>query len=367
MSMKGTFPTKLTRQECRHCMSLTLPGLDKTFEVWFPKNRLPVCNRCKKNYKTRELCRTRDSHKDLPWTKTSICITLDHSCIDSSNKYVDGPFVAQTVPNQPFCYKNDMDTTLPICATCKSKNYTRSYCRSKMKHRHLPWNTVYVVLSADRGVQSKDSLKKKKVVPQREGGDDINEIDESKTFLLSVSSKSCTINWLAYDENSTDTKRMPSAPFAQCHAQQSDFLPSRQFFNMQQESNMVQNISHQNSANYYQTEHWQQPNSYNEMRYSNGQQFHFCQETQFPYFPQVADETERTHQMQLQGLRRPHPVQQPSHSEPYQNERINYHVQPSHQNMRGYAPMREYESNQFENVEGWTNPNHKSLSAPSLL
>ena len=123
----------------------------------FPDRKLPVCLTCKRNYKTRELCRTRDGHITLPWTTTYICITLDKSCIDSDGKLRDdAEFKARSLSaQQPFCFKRDMDSGTAICHACKEKNYTRHYCREKLKHRQLPWPSAYAVLSVP-GKESAD-------------------------------------------------------------------------------------------------------------------------------------------------------------------------------------------------------------------
>eukprot|EP00957_Ditylum_brightwellii_P038641 2920904-Ditylum_brightwellii.AAC.1 len=58
-----------SNQKRGHCLTFKLPALDKTLDVEFPSGRLPVCVRCKKNYKTKTICRSRDLHKHLPWTE----------------------------------------------------------------------------------------------------------------------------------------------------------------------------------------------------------------------------------------------------------------------------------------------------------
>lgn len=128
-------------------LRFTPPGFKHPIDVPFPGRCLPVCERCKKNFKTREHCRTRDCHTGLPWSDTFLCITLDSSCTNEDNKLLDGPFMAKPVTSQPYCLQGEIDPKTPICAPCKDKNYTRTYCRNNKKHRQLPWSTVYVVLS----------------------------------------------------------------------------------------------------------------------------------------------------------------------------------------------------------------------------
>ena len=130
-------------------LTTTLPGFTNPVSLPFPEKCLPVCIRCKKNYKTRELCRVRDGHTDLPWSLTYVCVSLDESCIDpQTGRIIDGPFESRSLDfHQPFCEKEKVPGTTPICASCKEKNYTRAYCREKQKHNQLPWSTVYVSLT----------------------------------------------------------------------------------------------------------------------------------------------------------------------------------------------------------------------------
>lgn len=143
----------------RNFIKYLIPGLQNTIEIPFPDNKLPVCKRCKKNYKTRELCRIRDCHDDLPWNTTYICVTLDESCFTRNSngdlQLVDEDsmqYVATSLPDppMPYCAKKGHigGAKSPICMACRNKNYTRHHCREKQKHRQLPWGTVYVLLSA---------------------------------------------------------------------------------------------------------------------------------------------------------------------------------------------------------------------------
>mmetsp|Transcript_10218 Transcript_10218/g.12933 ORF Transcript_10218/g.12933 Transcript_10218/m.12933 type:complete len:515 (-) Transcript_10218:223-1767(-) len=128
-------------------LRFTPEGFKYSIDVPFPGRVLPVCARCKKNYKTREHCRTKECHTGLPWNDTFLCITLDASCTGPDNKLLDGPFMAQGVSNTAYQYATEIDPKTPSCGPCKEKNYTRTYCRSNKKHRALPWSTVYVMLS----------------------------------------------------------------------------------------------------------------------------------------------------------------------------------------------------------------------------
>lgn len=133
-------------------LRFTPPGFRYPIDVQFPPRCLPVCERCKKNFKTREHCRGRDCHTDLAWCETYVCVSLDNSCTGEDGRLLDGPFVAKVVPPIAFNLKGDLNPLTPICAPCKDKNYTRTYCRQNKKHRQLPWSTVYVIVSLKPGV-----------------------------------------------------------------------------------------------------------------------------------------------------------------------------------------------------------------------
>jgi len=128
-------------------LSFTPPGFKQTLNVKFPDCRLAVCEKCKKNYKTRDMCRVRNAHTEEPWTTAYICITLDDSCTHEG-KYVDKPLTVRMVQWQPYCVKQPFSAKTPVCAACKKTNRTRSFCRERHQHRQLPWCTVYVILSA---------------------------------------------------------------------------------------------------------------------------------------------------------------------------------------------------------------------------
>ena len=139
----------MTMKPYRNCtLSYTPPGFQHSIEIPFSAKGLSVCEKCKKNYKTRELCRHRYGHTALPTGLTYICITLDSSCTKEDGCLIDGKLIAQSIPRQPYLMKKDINGSLPICSVCKEKNYTRAYCRNKLSHKMVPWNTNYVVLSA---------------------------------------------------------------------------------------------------------------------------------------------------------------------------------------------------------------------------
>lgn len=237
----------------QNILTFTPPGFNQSLNVKFPDSRLAVCERCKKNFKTRDMCRVRNTHTTPPWTTAYICLTLDDSCTDTDGKYIDKPLTVRMVQWQPYQVKEPFDPKTPVCSACKKTNRTRSFCRERHKHRHLPWCTVYVLLSAlekadpatvvadpsrpvednvkketdadadgskatdnkdassprtaadeASAVESKtsDSVDGENIKPSNgkkaegEVSDDINEIAESRTFLAKVNCKGTTIHWL---------------------------------------------------------------------------------------------------------------------------------------------------------------------------
>lgn len=200
------------------------------------------------------MCRVRNTHTTAPWTTAYICLTLDDSCTDAEGKYIDKPLTVRMVQWQPYQVKEPFDPKTPVCSACKKTNRTRSFCRERHKHRHLPWCTVYVLLSAleaadpatvvadpskpivhvkqegdldgDKGepkesdgkiaaspsegadeasaAESKTSenVDGENIKPDEgkkasmEPSDDIHDIAESRTFLAKVNCQGTTIHWL---------------------------------------------------------------------------------------------------------------------------------------------------------------------------
>lgn len=259
-------------------LTFTPPGFKQAINVKFPDSRLPVCVSCKRNFKTKDMCRVRNQHTRPPWTTAYICMTLDASCTDEDGKYVDKPFVVRMVQWRPYNVMEDFppNSKTPVCATCKKTNRTRSFCRDRHKHRKLPWCTVYVMLSTQESadpstvvaapsrkidtakhtdeennqvkinssspsskVKAKESATTTQTdkhqlsestteevneqsttaaktktsasdVPKRRstmGGDDINDIPESRTMLIQINDEETTISWLrlSLEDESTMT------------------------------------------------------------------------------------------------------------------------------------------------------------------
>ena len=194
-----------------HCCTVHPPGFPRAFDVPFPERRLPVCDRCKRNFKSRDLCRKRDGHRSLPWQATYVAITLDDSVLvegpDGHLTCADVP-VAATLAGTPLMCLGPADGSMasePICKVCREKNHTRDHCRNASGHTTPPWNTTYVRLVADPNPQKRQPKKKyKKSVGTDEpcgrpagiadGDDDaLKRVHESRTFLLKFSSKMMTV------------------------------------------------------------------------------------------------------------------------------------------------------------------------------
>lgn len=217
------------------------PGMPRAFDVPFPERKLPVCIRCKKNYRSRELCRQRDEHKALPWQTTYVVVTLTDAVLekgeDGNLSVADIPMIAE-LQDMPELCRGPADGFMqkePICKVCKEKNYTRDYCRNTSKHTTPPYQAVYVKLVAKQS-DDDDHLrpaKRKKRKPEENAdgkprpdpdnpdeataefeSDDLTEIHKSKTFFAAISSKKITVKWcehILYPEVA-EIPQQPSAP-----------------------------------------------------------------------------------------------------------------------------------------------------------
>jgi hypothetical protein len=220
-----------------HTMAFSPPGFPKqAIGIPFPECRLPVCERCKKNYKTRELCRNRDRHTSLPWTETYVCITVDESCSPPEQKDSlkdGGIFLAEQAEPMPYRLPDEVaDKDTPICTFCKEKNYTKAYCRIKQGHRELPWNTVYAKLTTgdasswpnpedrNQSVIGKNGVivfpREEGSHPEKivEGSDELSKIPESRTFVAKVSNSSCLVKVSHFVTKSFNDKKTVAPCFA---------------------------------------------------------------------------------------------------------------------------------------------------------
>lgn len=203
------------------------PGMPRSFEVPFPERKLPVCDRCKKNYRSRELCRQRDGHKALPWQSTYVVVTLSDDVLEKGSdgetlQYADIPVAAelQQIPEMCRGPADGIMAREPICKVCKERNYTRDHCRNTLHHTTPPYQCVYVKLvplppeGADSGRMRPAKRKKKRAEENADGiprpnlplpdevveveqhkSDDLTEIHPSKTFYAIISSKKISVKW----------------------------------------------------------------------------------------------------------------------------------------------------------------------------
>ena len=224
----------------KNSLVFTPAGLGQEITIQFPRKSrsLLVCKKCKKNYKSREICRSNSGHTSLPWNVVYLCIVIDDSCLTSNSStckkefITDGKLSGRVIENQEFeMKKKSFNSSLPVCKSCKQKNYTRSYCRNQKKHLHLPWNTDYVVLSKTNNsttVTSDDVLFKEKSstgtsnnmaticnkeneIAVDEKQDNIHDIDDSRVFLLAVSCYSSSLYWLQPNDDALKTSLQCSA------------------------------------------------------------------------------------------------------------------------------------------------------------
>mmetsp|Transcript_11303 Transcript_11303/g.27254 ORF Transcript_11303/g.27254 Transcript_11303/m.27254 type:complete len:465 (+) Transcript_11303:752-2146(+) len=262
----------------KNILTFTPPGFRQSLNVKFPDGRLAVCEKCKKNFKTKDMCRVRNGHNAPPWTTAYICITIDDACLDEEGKWIDRPMTVRMVNWRPYAVKKPFHPKTPVCSACKRTNRTRSFCRERHQHRQLPWCTVYVLLSpldqadpstvvagaskpvepSDEDSKSPPGAIKSENSPSsasdgrangekseadtngdaRKGaqaadvasassetissdvddqGDDINDIAEGRTFLAKVNSRGCSIHWLEIVEDDTPTPTYAS-PLANAYA-----------------------------------------------------------------------------------------------------------------------------------------------------
>ena len=201
-------------QETQVCLVAPAHGLPYSFDVPFPPRKLPVCCRCKKNFKSRDICRVRDGHRALPWAATNVVVTITDEVLsraeDGTLSYLDIPVTAE-LKNIPELCKGPAGTFMtsqPICRVCKDKNYTRDYCRNTCKHTTPPSSTIYVKLVPLTNDNVLPRKKKRKMEEEaldnakgEEGededtedkSDDLSIIHESKTFFMIMSAEKITV------------------------------------------------------------------------------------------------------------------------------------------------------------------------------
>jgi len=217
-------------------LTILIPGLKLPIDIQFLDGKLPVCQRCKKSFKTRELCRIRGGHTSIPWNTTYLCVSFDDTCLTLNRmgevclvdeELMHRRFTARMLDMPPLplhikkIHKDDAVRS-PICTPCKEKSYAKHYCRETQQHLQLPWVTIYIMLSAvphyepiDRilsqtseyGISLSDWNKNKSPVNIIKGNklvgkdciDDIQKVQKSRSCLLTINSSSSTLHWLETD------------------------------------------------------------------------------------------------------------------------------------------------------------------------
>jgi hypothetical protein len=172
-------------------LRFTPPGFTSIIDVPFPGRNLPVCEKCKKNFKTREHCRNRECHTGLPWSECFVCVSLDPSCTKEDNTLRPGPFISRLIPPQPLCIPGEVDPETTLCGMCKDKNYTRVHCRVNKKHHQVPWNTVFITLSydpnhhlPDYGEAETSNRKRQPRIKKRKKDDNVEHEEEGGNLPL---------------------------------------------------------------------------------------------------------------------------------------------------------------------------------------
>jgi hypothetical protein len=215
----AALPSPGKKADSTQSCTVHLPYLPQPFDVPFPVRTLPVCLRCKKNYRSRELCRQRDEHKALPWQTVYVVVTLTDEVLEKGE---DGKLSVANIPvvaelqGMPEMCRGPADGFMskqPICKICKEKNYTRDYCRITSKHTTPPYQAVYVKLvrKSDSVDMARAFKKKKRKLEENADGkplpdpenpvidvdvgqsDDLTEIHQSKTIFGEIHAKKIVV------------------------------------------------------------------------------------------------------------------------------------------------------------------------------
>ncbi|KAL7547277.1 hypothetical protein ACHAWF_010599 [Thalassiosira exigua] len=189
----------------------------------FPPLRLPVCGDCKRNFRTRDWCRSVRCHAAPPWTAAYVCVSLDDSCLGADGRMrpgvelvadpseggqyrvADGPEDLLPPSKEPIKGTGKVaarrgvgvklsladDADAPCCPACKGADLGRVECREERGHGALPWNTVFVRFSAADGGGYKGGE------DGEDEGEDIEAVKvPTRTFLWVISTKRSSVHWL---------------------------------------------------------------------------------------------------------------------------------------------------------------------------
>lgn len=222
----------------KECWSifLPIPGIVHPLKIRFPSGKLPVCRKCKAQYKTRKYCRDHPrNHDSMPWSPTFISLTFDNSCFvfegQGDLQLKSGIFTTKIIEESEALHtkykikkhsfsllnkkeencaiatatSTKQEQPLPMCFSCKQKRYTGAYCRGK-PHQFLPWSTLYFQVSCE--VSSNTSLDNDKA--QQNIPTIFDCVDRrSRTLFIQVYSDTdeCKAEWV--EENDEETEKRP--------------------------------------------------------------------------------------------------------------------------------------------------------------
>lgn len=177
--------------------------------------KTPVCAACKKTNRTRSFCRARHMHRQLPWCTVFVLL----SAVDSTD-----PSTVVAAPSRPVAPeeqgneekesndegikpKEEPDTTKPEDSVTIKPEDSEATTTAVYDTKTIDSKTPEKAENPENGETSNENPESEKppspdndkAVQQPEPnpeGDDINEIDPSRTFLVKVSTKSISIHWL---------------------------------------------------------------------------------------------------------------------------------------------------------------------------
>ena len=206
--------------------------------------KTPVCAACKKTNRTRSFCRDRHKHRELPWCTVFVLL----SAVESTD-----PSTVLATPSGPV-QKDEKQSVSNI--TNEEKYHQEQTIESKKEEaasvqsdtgdekKSTKSDEQAEARKSEEDVQGRDGVFsdleiKKKTAKEEEGilsatpthikgkaekkgssgenimkeeGDDINDIDPSRTFLVKVSTKLISIHWLDLAEGHASSAAEVKAP-----------------------------------------------------------------------------------------------------------------------------------------------------------
>lgn len=194
--------------------------------------KTPVCAACKKTNRTRSFCRARHMHRQLPWCTVFVLL----SAVESTD-----PSTVVAAPSRPVQPGEENEKKISEVNHIKTsaESALRNICKVE---ENSETTAVYDVkpltekMEDDPNKKIKESVitagskeadkplftdQEKKVEAEKQSdanveGDDINDIDASRTFLVKVSTQSISIHWLelsgeGYTNSDSEVKALNDA------------------------------------------------------------------------------------------------------------------------------------------------------------